>query len=115
MPYKQITDTQILGDHIRKIRRDRGYTIDETSAHANCGPRFLSELERGKQTAEIGKTFDVCRVLGIRLIVDMTDVEASLFPKPEKVIHKSHKRSSGKYPKENRYRLGAPRDPEFFE
>lgn len=67
---KQINNVSDLGTIIRQQRKKRGYTIDEVSAHANCGVRYLGELERGKNTAEIGKALAVCRVLGIHLAAD---------------------------------------------
>ncbi len=71
--HKQFTDPQSLGILIRRQRKKKGYTIDYAAMHANCGRRFLSELERGKPTAEIGKVIKACRVAGVRLYAQVDD------------------------------------------
>lgn len=59
-----------LGDFIRTKRRQAGYTNLESGAEAfSVGKRFLSEFERGKTTAEIGKVLDVLHGLGLDLAV----------------------------------------------
>lgn len=39
------------------------------SGFANVSMRFLSELERGKKTAEIGKALHALRLLGLEVVV----------------------------------------------
>ncbi len=62
-----------LGAVIRERRRYHRLTQSELAGLAGTGVRFVSELERGKPGAEIGKIMDVLAVLGLRLQV----VEAS--------------------------------------
>lgn len=62
-----------LGAAIRERRRSHHLTQSELAGLAGTGVRFVSELERGKPGAEIGKIMDVLAVLGLRLQV----VEAS--------------------------------------
>lgn len=66
---KTIESVAELGRVIREHRKDRGLTLETISGLANVGPRFLSELERGKETAEVGKVLKTLRVLGLELSV----------------------------------------------
>jgi len=59
-----------LGDLIRNQRKRLGYTNLERATRAcSVGKRFLSECERGKATAEIGKVLDVLHGLGLEMAV----------------------------------------------
>ena len=53
-----------MGEYVRKYRKQKKLTIDTVSALVNISPRFLSEFERGKETAEIGKVFEALHTLG---------------------------------------------------
>ena len=44
-----------------------GLTQLDAAGLCGVGERFLSELERGKQSAELGKVLQVLRRLGLRL------------------------------------------------
>jgi transcriptional regulator with XRE-family HTH domain len=37
----------VLGDHLRELRADRGRTLVETARRAGISPQYLSEIERG--------------------------------------------------------------------
>lgn len=58
------TPTQ-LGAALRAQRKAQGLTLEQLSGLSGLGMRFLSELERGKATAELGKTLEVARLLGL--------------------------------------------------
>ena len=60
-------DTRMLGQQIRAKRKECGLTQSEVAAVAGCSQRFVSELERGKRTAELGKALAVVRALGCQL------------------------------------------------
>ena len=47
-----------------------GYTQAELAVKCNTSPRLISEVERGKETAEVGKVLHVINVLNIRMAVD---------------------------------------------
>lgn len=57
--------TKELGQFIREYRKSKNLTIEAVSGLANVSQRFLSELERGKETAEIGKVLKVLQTLGL--------------------------------------------------
>jgi len=54
-----------LGAVLRAQRKAQGLTLEQLSGLSGLGMRFLSELERGKSTAELGKTLQVARLLGL--------------------------------------------------
>lgn len=63
-----------LGLAIRAARKRHGLTQAELAGLAGTGMRFISELERGKSSVELGKVLDVLAVLGLRL--HLTGAEA---------------------------------------
>ena len=64
----RILSAEGLGQTIREKRVAAGLTIAEAVPLCNVGPRFLSELERGKPSAELGKVLQVLQVLGSDII-----------------------------------------------
>jgi transcriptional regulator with XRE-family HTH domain len=58
-----------LGAAIRAARRRSGLTLAECAGANGIGIRFLSELERGKESAELGLSLRVAVSLGIVLRV----------------------------------------------
>ena len=62
-------DTIQLGNIIKNRRKEKKLTLEALSLHCNVGIRFLSEMENGKPTAEIGKVLKVMDRLNIDLTV----------------------------------------------
>ena len=69
IPYGKIADMAVLGQLIRAHRKQQGVTQAQLSMFAGVSPKFISELENGKTTAEIGKTLRVLQYLGLDLKV----------------------------------------------
>lgn len=67
IPYGNIDSPSALGLVIRERRKADRLTQAQAAGLCGVGTRFLSELERGKATAELGKVLQVLRGLGIRL------------------------------------------------
>ena len=63
----RINDTKSLGQAIRERRKSLGLSQFNAAGLCGVGERFLSELERGKRTAEVGKVLQVFNRLGLRL------------------------------------------------
>lgn len=59
-----------LGTALRRARNARGMRLEDLSAAAGVGVRFLSELERGKETARLAETLRVVEALGLSLWLD---------------------------------------------
>lgn len=61
--------TTELGDLARSAREALGLGLREAAPRAGVGPRFLSEFERGKPTAALGKVMDALHAVGLDLAV----------------------------------------------
>jgi len=58
---------QEIGKLIRDTRKRLGVTQKDLALTSGTGLRFVIDLERGKQTSEIGKALTVLQTLGIKL------------------------------------------------
>ena len=66
----KITDSKILGQEIRARRKELGYTQAYLSEATGFSVTFISDVERGKPTAEIEKTIRLINILGLDLLVE---------------------------------------------
>ena len=67
--YGKVQTAEELGRLARAHRKSRRLTLVTVSGLGNLSTRFLSEFERGKETAEIGKILKALRTLGLDVIV----------------------------------------------
>lgn len=67
---QQIATSADIGSLIRTERKRQGFTQTELAGLCGVGLTFLSNLENGKQTAELGKTLNVLTMLGIDLFAE---------------------------------------------
>ncbi len=56
-----------LGKAVRKARKEIGVTQADLALTSGTGLRFVSDLENGKPTCQIGKVLTVLQTLGIRV------------------------------------------------
>jgi HTH-type transcriptional regulator / antitoxin HipB len=73
---QQVHKAEQLGNAIRAARRAQGLTLEQVALAAGTGVRFVSELERGKASAELGKTLRVMEVIGMQAWVDAEGLDA---------------------------------------
>ena len=66
----KITDSKKLGQAIRSRRKELHYTQAYLSEFTGLSITFISDLERGKPTAEIEKTIRLINILGLDLLVE---------------------------------------------
>jgi len=66
----EVKDAMALGGAIRQHRKLMGLTQRDAAGLCGVGERFLSELERGKESAALGKAFQVVKRLGLRLFLE---------------------------------------------
>lgn len=66
----RITTMQGLGPLIREERRRQGLTQAELAGISGVGVTFVSQLENGKETAEMGRAMRVLAMLGIDLYAE---------------------------------------------
>jgi len=67
--YGTVKTAEELGRLARAHRKQRRLTLETVSGLGNLSTRFLSEFERGKETAEIGKILKALRTLGLEVII----------------------------------------------
>jgi len=56
-----------LGRIVKRERKAMGLTQADLALTSGTGTRFISDLENGKPTCQIGKTLTVLKTLGLRL------------------------------------------------
>ena len=66
----KITDSKSLGQMIRERRKELNYTQAYLAEFTGFSTTFISDLERGKPTAEIEKTIRLINILGLVILVE---------------------------------------------
>ena len=56
-----------IGKLIRDTRKSLGVTQKDLALASGTGIRFIIDLERGKETCEIGKALTILNTLGIKI------------------------------------------------
>ena len=56
-----------IGKLIRETRKKLGVTQNARALTSGTGIRFIIELEKGKETCEVGKVLTVLSTLGIKM------------------------------------------------
>ena len=69
MGQNTIQDCAALGRKVRELRRAQKVTQAQLAGLANTGPRFVSDLENGKETCQIGKMLRVLETLGVDMLI----------------------------------------------
>ena len=69
----KIIDIQSLGKEIRRRRRSLRYTQSFLAEFSGLSVSFISDLERGKETAEIGKVLYLVQLLGMDLELEIRE------------------------------------------
>lgn len=65
----KVSNAKELGALIRQRRKQAGLTLKDAAGMAGVGIRFLSELERGKPTLQLGLAIEVLQLFGLELHV----------------------------------------------
>jgi len=68
-PYGKVRNVGDIGGAIRAKRTAIGMRQEQLAALAGVGPRFLSEIENGKESAEVGKVLHVLHRLGLEVSI----------------------------------------------
>jgi len=58
-----------LGEIVRHVRRESKLKQAEAAALCGVGPRFLSDLENGKPSLQLGKVLHVLRGFGLSVVL----------------------------------------------
>ena len=67
---------QQVGTLIRNTRKSLGVTQKDLALTSGTGLRFVIDLEKGKETCEIGKALTILHTLGIKLTLTPPPGEA---------------------------------------
>lgn len=65
-----ITDSLSFGKALKSRRKKLGYTQAFLSEFSGLSVSFISDLENGKDTAELGKALLLANLLGLDLILN---------------------------------------------
>lgn len=65
-----VNSVEELGHAVRAERKSLGLTQGDLAAACGVSLRFLSELERGRASAGVGRVLHVLRMLGIRVVFE---------------------------------------------
>jgi transcriptional regulator with XRE-family HTH domain len=68
----------VLGEHLRSLRRDRGETLAETAGRAGVSPQYLSEMERGVKEPSSEMIAAVAGALDVSLVEVATAIAEQL-------------------------------------
>ena len=66
-----------IGQMIRESRKRLGVTQKDLALTSVTGLRFVIELEKGKETCQIGKVLTVLQTLGIRIALTPPSVSGA--------------------------------------
>lgn len=69
MELTTITNPSDFGIILRSRRKILGYTQAKVAALCNTGIRYISDLENGKVTIELGKALIVASTLGLNVML----------------------------------------------
>ncbi len=65
----KIKDAAAFGKAVREKRKQLGYTQGYLAEFTGLSVSFISDLERGKATAELGKAIELVQLLGMDLVL----------------------------------------------
>lgn len=71
-----VNNSEDFGKAVRKRRKELGYTQAQLAGFCGCSTVFLSALENGKETAELGRALRVANMLGLNLVAEKRTGEA---------------------------------------
>ncbi len=63
----KVNNTSDFGTIVKNHRKKLGYTPKYISEFTGLSVSFISDLENGKSTIEIGKAFELVKVLGVNI------------------------------------------------
>jgi len=69
--------SEAIGSLVRKTRKAQQLNQADLALAAGTATRFISDLENGKPSCQLGKTLDVLRALGIKISLTPPAVEES--------------------------------------
>jgi transcriptional regulator with XRE-family HTH domain len=77
--YIQLTSVLEAGIAIRTLRKRAGIRIDDFAMTAGVSKQFMTDLENGKATVQMGKVLQMLQRLGLKVGLELPPVAASTF------------------------------------
>lgn len=74
-----LTSVLEAGIAIRTLRKRAGIRIDDFAQTAGVSKQFMTDLENGKPTVQMGKVLLLLERLGIKVGLELTPMDASAF------------------------------------
>jgi transcriptional regulator with XRE-family HTH domain len=74
-----LTSVLDAGIAIRTLRKRAGIRIDDFAQTAGVSKQFMTDLENGKATVQMGKVLLLLKRLGIKVGLELTPADASAF------------------------------------
>lgn len=74
-----LTSVLEAGIAIRTLRKRAGIRIDDFAITAGVSKQFMTDLENGKATVQMGKVLQLLQRLGIKVGLELTPTDASAF------------------------------------
>ncbi len=74
-----LTSVQSAGVAIRTLRKRAGIRIDDFALTAGVSKQFMTDLENGKPTVQMGMVLSMLQRLGVRVRLDLPDDAMDLF------------------------------------
>ncbi|NIJ77739.1 y4mF family transcriptional regulator [Xanthomonas campestris] len=81
VPIDQVSD---IGAYVRAVRKAQGLRQGDLAALAGTSHVVLGNVERGKDTVQLGRVFELLRQLGIQVQLDLPmELPASVAKRPK--------------------------------
>lgn len=74
-----LTSVQSAGVAIRAVRKRAGIRIDDFAITAGVSKQFMTDLENGKPTVQMGMVLGLLQRLGLHVHLDLPDEAMSIF------------------------------------
>ena len=58
---------QLIGNRIREVRKEKGYSQEELAARADLDRTYMTSVECGKRNISIANLYRIAQALGITL------------------------------------------------
>jgi transcriptional regulator with XRE-family HTH domain len=83
-PHMPLRDAPHVGAELRRLRRERGMTLDGVASATGLTKGYLSQLERDHVAPSLGSLARICGALGVRI--------GDVIEPPEEPVHRVERR-----------------------
>jgi transcriptional regulator with XRE-family HTH domain len=80
------TTIHVIGRTIKKLRTNRGLTLEELADRSGCTPGFISQMERNQAVPSVTTLYAIAEVLGVKVTDFFPDVT-----NPTRVVRKEER------------------------